>query len=72
MTSTQVAGYRVYYGTASRSYQQVPGAGMSAGNTTTYSASGLQKGVTYYFSVTATDAQGNESPYSNEAAKLIQ
>jgi hypothetical protein len=32
---------------------------------------GLQSGKVYYFAVTAVDAVGNESPYSNEATKQV-
>ena len=41
-------------------------------NSTSFNATGLQKGVTYYFSVTAVDSLGSESTYSNEASKLVQ
>jgi hypothetical protein len=72
VTSAPVTGYRIYYGTRSGTYVQQPGAGMPAGNFPTFNATGLQKGVTYYFAVTATDGDGRESLYSNEASKLIQ
>jgi len=64
----QVSGYRVYYGTAPRTYFQSMGAGM---NVTKASAvvSDLQSGVTYYFAVTAVNTAGLESDYSNEASK---
>lgn len=71
-TSTAVTGYRVYFGKTSRTYAQNLGSGLSAGSSTSFTASGLQKGVTYYFAVTSTDGQGNESAYSNEASKLVQ
>lgn len=67
-TSPTVVSYRLYYGTASRSY----GNSLSVGNNTSYSFTGqLTAGTRYYFAVTAVDAQGNESTYSNEANKLI-
>jgi hypothetical protein len=62
--SINVAGYRVYYGTASRSYQFTN----DAGNSTTTTISNLQEGTPYYFSVTAYDPTGVESSYSNEVA----
>jgi hypothetical protein len=62
----------VYYGTAPGSYIQPFGAGLAAGNVTTFTATALQKGVTYYFSVTDTDGLGNESAYSNEASMVVQ
>jgi hypothetical protein len=67
-----VSGYRVYYGVSSRFYQQSLSAGVWAGNTAAFNATGLQKGVTYYFAVTTVDSLGNESAYSNEASKLVQ
>jgi fibronectin type 3 domain-containing protein len=67
-----VTGYRVYYGTAPGVYLQAPGSGISIGAATTYTLSGIQRGPAYYFAVTAVDAAGNESPYSNEVMKMIQ
>jgi hypothetical protein len=67
-----VTGYRVYYGTAPGVYLQAPGSGLSIGAATTYTLSGIQRGPAYYFAVTAVDAAGNESPYSNEVMKMIQ
>ena len=71
-TTSTVVEYRVYYGTAPRTYLQAEGAGIRAGNSTAYSVTGLTKGVTYYFAVTAVDATGNESAYSNEGSKVAQ
>jgi Fibronectin type III domain len=65
-----VAGYRVYYGTASRSYSQALGSGTVVTGTT-FTISSLPAGYTYYFAVTAFDDAGVESAYSNEASKLI-
>jgi fibronectin type 3 domain-containing protein len=59
---TDLAGYRVYYGTASRSYSQTN----SAGNVTTNVVGGLATGITYYFAVTAYNTSGLESDFSNE------
>ena len=67
-----VVGYRVYYGTAPRTYSQPVGAGLDAGLATTYVVTSLQLGYTYYFAVTAVDATGNESAFSNEASKQLQ
>ena len=65
------AGYRVYYGTASRRYDQNLGDGVytTAINAT---VSTLSTGFTYYFAVTAVDATGKESAYSEEGSKVIQ
>ena len=71
-TASDVVGYRLYYGTSSRTYLQAPGAGINVGRTTAFTASGLQFGQLYYFAVTAYDAAGNESSFSPEASKLVQ
>ena len=67
-----VSGYRVYHGQAAGSYAQAPGEGANAGTATSFVVAGLQKGVTYYFTVTSVDTQGRESVYSNEVSKLIR
>jgi len=67
---SRVTAYRVYYGTASRTYLQSPGHGLGSGNTT-YTATNLQSGKKYYFAVTAIDGTGKESAYSNEVTKTI-
>ena len=64
---TDLAGYKVYYGTASGSYTTT----IDAGNVTTYTVGNLFSG-TYYFAATAYDTSGNESSYSNEVSKIIQ
>jgi hypothetical protein len=70
-SSPGVTGYRVYYGTSSGNYLQLPGSGISVGSVTTYTLSGLTQGQTYFFAVTAVDSSANESGFSNEASKLI-
>ncbi|WP_298236191.1 fibronectin type III domain-containing protein [uncultured Azohydromonas sp.] len=65
-----VQGYRVYYGTSSRSYAQEKGQGLFVTNTTV-SVPNLDRGTTYYFAVTAVAAGGAESTYSSEATKAI-
>jgi len=70
-SDSRVAGYRVYWGTNSRSYQQGRGSGAPAGLSVSYVVGSLQSGRTYYFAVTAYDASGNESAYSAEASKTI-
>lgn len=69
--SSGVAGYRVYYGTTPQSYAQPKGAGISTGNVVTYTVPSLLSGRTYYFAVTAVDAGGLESVYSNEVSKVF-
>lgn len=69
-TETDLAGYRVYYGTASGVYGQVKGEGLDAGLNTTFTVTGLEKGPTYYFAVTAYDNEATplESGFSNEVS----
>ena len=62
VTAPNLSGYRIYYGTASRTYTQM----LSAGNTTIFPVSGLLSGTRYFFAVTAIDSLGNESGPSNE------
>ena len=62
---SDIAGYRVYYGTGSRAYNLF----FDVGNATTYSVTGLTDGRTYYFAATAYDSSGLESVYSSEVSK---
>ena len=71
VTSANVSGYRVYYGTSPGTYVQLAGQGLNAGNMTTYGVTGLISGTRYYFAVKAYDASGVESVFSNEAFKDI-
>lgn len=60
-SETDLSGYRVYYGTASRNYGlPIPVSG------TQYSFNAMQADVTYYIAVSAVDTSGNESGYSSE------
>jgi hypothetical protein len=65
-TPAGAAGYKVYYGTSSKSYSVT----VNIGTTPSYALSGLSPG-TYYFVVTVYDASGNESVFSNEVSKTI-
>lgn len=65
-TEPDLAGYKVYIGTASGSY----GSPTPVGIVTSYTASGLSDG-TYFFAVTAVDTSGNESGFSNEVSKTL-
>jgi Fibronectin type III domain len=60
--SRDVKGYRLHYGTASRSYSKT----IDVGIVTTYTISNLIARKRYYFVVTAYNAAGEESPPSNE------
>jgi len=62
---TDLAGYRIYYGTMSRSYSDMVELGAPAATSHTLTlASG-----DYYVAMTALDGDGNESGYSNEVIK---
>ena len=60
-TESDLAGYKIHYGTASNSYS----VHIDVHNVTTYTVTGLTDGQTYYLAATAYDASGNESGYSN-------
>jgi len=61
-SETDLAGYNVYWGTASGHYDNKFNAGKVVVNT----VSGLVPGVTYFFAVTAYNSSGLESDFSNE------
>jgi hypothetical protein len=65
--STNVAGYKVYYGTQSESYSN----SVVAGNTTNITISGFCPGKTYYFSATTYDSAGNESSFASETSYTV-
>jgi hypothetical protein len=65
-TSPNVSGYRLYIGNASRNYNTP----ITLANQTTYTVTGLGSG-TWFFAVTAFDADGNESDFSNEVSQVI-
>jgi hypothetical protein len=69
-TELDLAGYKVYQATASGGYPLTPIATLPK-TVLTYTAMGLQMGTTYYFTLTAYDLAGNESPKSNEVSKSI-
>ena len=58
---TDLAGYKLYYGSLPGQYSQV----ITVGDYTTAEIGGLGTG-TYYLAVTAYDINGNESRFSNE------
>jgi hypothetical protein len=63
---TELAGYRIYYGTSPKVYSAI----IDVGNSMTYVINNLARG-TYYFAVTAYNVWGNESSYSREVMKTI-
>lgn len=64
---TDLAGYKVYYGTSELTYDS----SLDAGNVSTYTVTNLTENITYFFAVTAYDTAGNESNHSNEVKKTI-
>jgi hypothetical protein len=60
----EVTGYRIHYGTESGAYVTTK----DAGKVTTTKIEGLTAGTLYFFVATAYDAEGNESPPSNEVS----
>jgi hypothetical protein len=65
-SETNLAGYKLYYGTSSRAYTNVS----SLGNVLNTSVT-LAEGNTYYFAVTAVNTLGAESDYSAEVSHNI-
>ena len=63
-----LAGYRIYYGTKSRTYSQV----VDVGKVTQYRLGDLQPGTRYFIAVTAYDFSGNESNFSDEVSAEAQ
>jgi len=66
-TEPDLAGYKVYFGQASRIYQ----APVDVGNSIGYTLTGLPEGVVYYFAVTAYNS-GGESAFSSEVSMLVR
>src|SRR3989442_13414115 len=66
-TETDLAGYKLYYGLSSGSYQF----SVDVGNVTSYTLSGLLDGGIYYFAATAYNLSLAESGFSNEVSKAL-
>lgn len=64
---TDLAGYKLYYGTSSGNYSTILDAGLS----TQVVISGLVEGTEYFFAATALDTSQNESEYSVEVPYTI-
>jgi hypothetical protein len=58
---TDLAGYRIHYGTSSTNLTN----SINVGNETEATVSNLQSGVTYYIALTSYNTSGNESDYSS-------
>jgi len=63
----ELAGYRIYYGTARGSYSVQ----IDVCNVTKYKVTGLMAGKTYYFAATAYDTSGYESGYSTQVSYSV-
>jgi len=62
-----LAGYKLYLGTSSRTYSQA----IDVGRVTTFTVSDLTEGEIYFSSVTAYNIFTNESNFSNEVSTTI-
>jgi hypothetical protein len=62
-----VAGYILYYGTASGTYTT----SVDCSTATVWSVAGLTDGQQYYFALTAYDASGLQSSFSNEVTTIV-
>lgn len=62
-----VAGYNLYYGTATRTYLNQ----ISAGTNLTATVTNLTTGQKYFFACTCYDTNGVESDYSGEAVYVV-
>ncbi|MDY6987175.1 MAG: fibronectin type III domain-containing protein [Thermodesulfobacteriota bacterium] len=65
---SDIAGYKLHYGSASRDYE----CAVDVGSETSYTLSGLQGGRAYYCAASAYDTQGNESDLSEEVVHVVQ
>jgi len=63
-TESDLAGYKVYYGTSSKSYA----GSVDVGNVTAFNLTGLTEGQTYYIAATAYNTSGSQSGYSSEVS----
>ena len=69
---SDLAGYKVYYGTTPGIYSQVIDVGLTTTpNTPFWTISGLTNGVLYYFALTPYDTNSNEGPFSDEVQMNI-
>ena len=61
-TEADLAGYKIYYGTASGNYT----VSLDVGTATSVTIDSLDFNTTYFFALTAYDNAGNESGFSDE------
>lgn len=64
---TDLAGFRIYYGTSSGNYTS----SIDVGNATSYTVTNLPVGVALYFALTAYDSFGYESEHSGEVVETL-
>jgi hypothetical protein len=64
---TDLAGYKIHFGTASRIYTWH----IDTGKATTYTVTNLAADTTYYFAITAYNTLQKDSKYSNEISRTI-
>jgi hypothetical protein len=67
-TESDLAGYRIYYGTSSGNYMSF----QEIGRVTSYTLSNLTEGATYYMAMSAFDTARNESRRSSEISGVAQ
>lgn len=66
-SESDIAGYKVYYGTQPQAY----GTPVDAGNVTSFQLNNAASGTTYYIAITAYDTSGNESSFSTESSITV-
>jgi hypothetical protein len=66
-TEATLAGYKIHYGSASKSYSST----VALSRETSCTIGDLQVGKTYFFAATAFDIYGNQSDYSNEVSYTV-
>jgi hypothetical protein len=64
---TDLAGYKIYYGTTPGSYTEM----LDVGNVNQYTVTNLSSGSTYYFVITAYNTSQVESDFSTEVSKTF-
>jgi fibronectin type 3 domain-containing protein len=67
---SDLAGYKIYVGTASGIYD-FPVSAFVIGKVTSYTVANLPIGQTYFFAMSAYDTDGNESSLSAEVSKSL-
>lgn len=63
-----LAGYKLFYGKSSRDYSDI----IDTGNTTVYTLTQLENGMTYFFALKAYDRSRNESGFSEEISYTVE